>query len=130
MSGVLFVSYVEDERAMYSVGLRMAGFEITTYANPTLALDAAIVGQPDVVVTRLMQPGSDFDGIELTRLLRANSRTRSAAVLVITSRIAAVHRAAAAEAGADALCRSPVDRTNSPPRSAGLLHVEPSQPLR
>jgi DNA-binding response OmpR family regulator len=92
---------------MYSVGLRMAGFEITTYANPALALDAAIVGQPDVVVTRLMQPGFDVDGIELTRLLRANSRTRSAAVLVITSRIAAVHRAAAAQAGADALLSLP-----------------------
>jgi CheY-like chemotaxis protein len=104
---VLFVSYVEDERAMYSVGLRMAGFDITTYANPALALEAAIVGQPDIVVTRLMQPGSDVDGIQLTRLLRANSRTRSSAVLVITSRIAAVHRAAAAQAGADALVSLP-----------------------
>ena len=92
---------------MYSVGLRTAGFEITTYANPALALEAAVVGQPDIVVTRLMQPGFDVDGIELTRLLRRNPRTRSAAVLIITSRIAAVHRAAAAEAGADALVSLP-----------------------
>jgi len=104
---VLFVSYVEDERAMYSVGLRLAGFEIATYANPALALEAAIVGQPDIVVTRLMQPGSDVDGLELTRLLRADSRTRSTAVLVVTSRIAALHRTAAAQAGADALVSLP-----------------------
>jgi CheY-like chemotaxis protein len=104
---VLFVSYVEDEQTMYSVGLRTAGFEIATYANPTLAMEAAVVGQPDIVVTRLMQPGFDVDGVELTRLLRRNPRTRSAAVLVMTSRIAAVHRAAVAEAGADALVSLP-----------------------
>ena len=104
---VMFVSYVEDERTMYGVGLRTAGFDITTYANPALALEAAVVGQPDIVVTRLMQPGFDVDGIELTRLLRRNSRTRSAAIIVITSLIADVHRAAAAEAGADALVSLP-----------------------
>ncbi len=104
---VMFVSYVEDERTMYSVGLRTAGFEITTYANPAVALEAAVAGQPDIVVTRLMQPGFDVDGIELTRLLRRNPRTHSAAVLVITSRIATVHQAAATEAGADALVSLP-----------------------
>jgi CheY-like chemotaxis protein len=103
----LLVSYVEDERALYGEALGAAGFGVRAFADPSQALDAAIEWQPDIVVTRILQPGSVLDGLELTRRIRQHPRTRSAAVLVITSLIAKAYRTAAAEAGADALVPLP-----------------------
>lgn len=101
------VSYVPDEREMYGEALKIAGFDVRTFADPLSALDAAVAAQPGVVVTRILQPGFDVDGLELTRRIRRDQRTHSAAVLVITSLNANTHRAAAAEAGCDRLLTLP-----------------------
>ena len=101
------VSYVPDERRMYSEALKSAGFEVRTFADPIEALDAAVGAQPAVVVTRILQPGFDVDGLELTRRIRRHPRTHEAAVLVITSLNAHTHRAAAVEAGCDRLLMLP-----------------------
>lgn len=101
------VTYVPDEREMYGEALKIAGFDVRTFADPIEALDAAVAAQPGVVVTRILQPGFDVDGLELTRRIRRNQRTHSAAVLVITSLNANTHRAAAVEAGCDRLLMLP-----------------------
>ena len=101
------VSYVEDEREMYGEAMKLAGFEVRTFADPSQALTAAIADQPGIVVTRILQPGFDLDGLELTRRIRRHPRTQGAAVVAITSLIANVHRAAAAEAGCDTLLALP-----------------------
>jgi len=103
----LFVSYVEDERALYGDALSAAGFGVQAFADPSHALDAAITWQPDVVVTRILPPGSAVDGLEFIRRIRQHPRTRNAVILVITSLIAKTCGIAATEAGADALMPLP-----------------------
>lgn len=101
------VSYVPDEREMYGEALKIAGFDVRTFADPFNALDAAVSTQPGVVVTRILQPGFAVDGLELARRIRRHPRTHGAAVLVITSLNANTHRAAAVEAGCDRLLMLP-----------------------
>ena len=101
------VSYVPDEREMYGEALKIAGFDVRTFANPFHALETAVAERPGVVVTRILQPGFDVDGLELTRRIRRDQRTRSAAILAITSLNANTHRAAAVEAGCDRLLMLP-----------------------
>jgi CheY-like chemotaxis protein len=122
----LFVSYVEDERALYGDALAAAGFQVHSFADPSHARDAAITWQPDVFVTRILQLGSAVDGLEFTRRIRQHPRTRNAAVLVITSLIAKGYRAAAADAGPMLSCPSRVCRMNSSLRSRGSLRVDRS----
>ena len=101
------VSYVEDERDLYGQALKRACFDVRTFADPSRALAAAIASQPDVIVTRILQPGFDFDGLELMRRIRRHPKAQRAAVLAITSLIANAQRTGAADAGADALLALP-----------------------
>lgn len=103
----LVVSYVEDERDMYGQMLSRAGFSVLTFTDPNRALEAAIFLQPAVVITRILQPGTGFDGLQLTRQLRARARTEDAAVIAITSLFAARYEKAAIEAGCDTLISLP-----------------------
>lgn len=99
---VLLVNYVADERAMYGDALRAAGFAVQTCEDPIRALDDAIAHQPQVVITRIVQPGFAIDGIELARRIKQHERTRDAAVIITTARIEPSYRSAAAAAGCDA----------------------------
>jgi two-component system, cell cycle response regulator DivK len=103
----LVVSYVEDERDMYGEMLTRAGFSVLTFTDPGRALEAAMFLQPAAVITRILQPGTGFDGLQLTRQLRTHARTENAAVIAITSLFAARYKKAAIEAGCDALVSLP-----------------------
>ena len=99
---VLLVNYVDDERDMYGDALRAAGFAVQTSNDPIRALNDAFVQQPDVVITRIVQPGFAINGIELTRRLKAHKNTRATLVIITTARIESDYRTAAAAAGCDA----------------------------
>ena len=95
------LSYVEDEREMYGTALWAAGFLVTVFLDPLLALEQAFLNNPDVFVARLLQPGQPIDGIELTRRLRSYERTQRLGVVIITSHIEPSYRDAALCAGCD-----------------------------
>lgn len=81
---VLLVSYVEDERIMYGATLRAAGLDAHACADPVAAIDA-LSWRPDVVVTRILQPGAPFDGLELVRRIRRHREARHAVIIGLTS---------------------------------------------
>jgi CheY-like chemotaxis protein len=95
------LSYVEDEREMYGAALWAAGFLVTVFLDPLLALEQALSSHPDVLVARVLQPGQAIDGIELTRRLRSDRRTERLGVVLITSHIEPAYRDAALGAGCD-----------------------------
>ena len=99
---ILLVDYVDDERGMYAEGLRAAGFSVDTCRDAGRALERAVATAPRVVVTRVRQP-ADVDGIELARQFKADARTRTIVVVVITSHIGPELRARSARSGCDAL---------------------------
>jgi two-component system OmpR family response regulator len=65
------VLVVDDEPAitdLLSTALRYMGYQVTTAATGTAALEAAATGNPDLVVLDVMLP--DLDGFEVCRRLR------------------------------------------------------------
>lgn len=96
------MNYVEDEREMYGDALHAAGFDVTVCADPTCALEQAATVRPDVVVTRILQPHSPIDGIELARQIKQDPRTTDTAIVVTTARIEPHYREAASAVGCDA----------------------------
>jgi two-component system cell cycle response regulator DivK len=95
---VLIVDDCPDTRAMYGDCLAAQGFTVTGAASAAAALQAVATIHPDVIVTDLMLPGG-MNGLELTRRLRLDDRTRDVPIVLLTGSVADDNRELAAEAG-------------------------------
>jgi CheY-like chemotaxis protein len=103
---VLIVEDDRDGRRLFVEWLEQAGFEVAEAHNGLQALERAVDGAPDVVVTDLNIPG--IDGFELTRRLRLDPRTRDVPVLAVTGYAAfAADPSRAQRAGIDAVLTKP-----------------------
>jgi CheY-like chemotaxis protein len=79
------VLIVEDDletRRFYTDAFANEGFRTQQAHNGRQALEKAIEGLPDLVLTDIAVPG--IDGIELCRQLRAHDRTHAVPVLAVT----------------------------------------------
>jgi CheY-like chemotaxis protein len=103
---VLLVEDDREGRRMYADWLTQAGFLVEEAHNGLQALERAIDGVPDVVVTDLNIPG--IDGFELTRRLKQDPKTRHVPVLAVTGYAAfAADPGRARRAGCDAVLPKP-----------------------
>jgi len=98
---VLLVTLFDDERAIYSTYLRSCGFEVLTPDSPAHALAIAVEALPDVVVTRILQPGQSMNGLELLRRLKQHPLCSHIPVIIITSLMQPELRVEARESGSD-----------------------------
>ncbi len=98
---VLLVTLFNDERAIYCTYLRSQGFEVLTADGPEHALALAAQALPDVVVTRILQPGQSMNGFELLRRLKQHATTAHIPVVVITTLMQPEFCAEATESGCD-----------------------------
>jgi len=105
---VLLVSYVEDERIVYGVSLRAAGLDTYACTDPAAAI-AALPWRPDVVVTRILQPGAPFDGLELIRRIRRHPDTCLAPVIALTSFVGTFQGISSEASAPDAVLLLPCD---------------------
>jgi signal transduction histidine kinase len=80
-------------------------FKVLTAPDGLRGLEIALREQPSLVVTDLMMPG--MDGLELTRRLRADPRTRHIPVLMLTARGALDDRVKGLETGVSAYLTKP-----------------------
>jgi CheY-like chemotaxis protein len=96
---VLLIDRFLEEEQMYAVCFRAAGFDVTALADLHRAVERAVECRADLIVTRIRQPGSDLDGLEVARRLRQNMATRDIPVVIITSMIDRKYREAAAQVG-------------------------------
>src|SRR2546427_12324200 len=76
---VLIVDDVEDNRRIYAMFLQFEGFEVTTAVDGHDALNQARAHPPDLVVMDLAIPR--LDGLEVTRTLKRDGRTRAISVI-------------------------------------------------
>lgn len=93
---------VEDEHAIAEVleyNLLKAGFEVDTEPRGDTALESIRRHAPDLLVLDLMLPG--LDGLELTRILKGNSKTASIPIVMLTARGEELDRIVGLELGAD-----------------------------
>ena len=85
--------------------LERAGFEVSVQSDGRRALDAALADPPDVLVLDVMLP--EMDGYEILRRLRADKRSESVPVLMLTAKGQRADRDTAIECGADMFIAKP-----------------------
>ena len=88
--------------------LSMEGFEVTSASDGPSGLDAALRGQPDLVVCDVMMPG--FDGHELLRRFRAEPAGKRTPFIFVTARAERADLRAGMDLGADDYLTKPFTR--------------------
>src|SRR6185503_7529935 len=96
------VLVVEDETDLVRTleyNFRQAGFEVFTATSGADGLRLAAAKNPDLVLLDLMLP--DIQGTEVCRQLKADPKTRTTPVIILTARGEEVDRVVGFEIGAD-----------------------------
>jgi len=103
---ILLVEDQESIRSMIETLVQARGHEVETASDGAAALEAARERVPDVLLLDLMMPGA-FDGMEVCRRLRAEERTRTLPIVIVSAVTEAATREAALSAGANAYFTKP-----------------------
>jgi two-component system, OmpR family, phosphate regulon response regulator OmpR len=111
----------DDSRLTDMVGgyLRNNGFEIETAGSLAAAREQLKAGQFDALVLDLMLP--DGDGLDYTRELRSQARTRRTPLLMLTARGEPMDRIVGLEIGADDYLPKPFEPRELLARVKALL---------
>jgi two-component system alkaline phosphatase synthesis response regulator PhoP/two-component system response regulator VicR len=79
---------VDDEKnilTLVKINLERAGYEVTTANNGREALKAVEAELPDLIVLDIMMP--EIDGLEVLRTLKADQKTSSIPVIMLTAKV-------------------------------------------
>lgn len=102
---ILIVDDTADTREMYSLYFRANGFTVLTADDGEAGLNAAATQRPDVIVMDVSMPR--MDGITAIRRLKADQRSRSIPVILLTGYPERAIREGGLEAGAAAFLTKP-----------------------
>ena len=103
---VLLVEDNADNRFIYSAMLRHAGYDVILASNGHEGLEFGRTRAPHLVLMDLSLPG--LDGLEVTRLLKADEATRAMPIVALTAHALPADRVRALEAGCDAYLAKPI----------------------
>jgi two-component system, OmpR family, response regulator MtrA len=101
------VLLVEDDpsiREVATLGLRAAGFDVTSAPDGPMGLERFRADSPDLVLLDIMLPG--LDGLEVCRAIRRESTTP---VVMLTARGDTIDVVVGLEAGADDYVKKPFE---------------------
>ncbi len=99
MSKILVVDDEPDISELITLHLMREGHECVCITNGLQVMNAVIDHSPDLVVLDIMLPGQD--GVSAFKRLRADSRTRSVPVIMLTARAQVSDKINGLELGAD-----------------------------
>ena len=85
--------------------LERSGFDVATTTNGRQALEVALSDTPDILILDVMLP--ELDGYEVLRRLRADARTKTLPVLMVTAKGPREDRETAMKCGADMFITKP-----------------------
>jgi CheY-like chemotaxis protein len=102
---ILVVDDVADNRLMYAEYLEYAGYHVAQAGTGTEALVQARELMPALIVMDLSMP--DMDGLEATRRLKIDLRTRGSLILVVSGYALGKAEQQSWEAGADGFLSKP-----------------------
>ena len=104
---VLFVDDYPDALAVWSIFLRMSGYDVTVTGDGLKAVDLAHTTHPDIVILDLDLPG--LTGCEVARHLRDDDDTSGIPLIAVTGHSEAAYVADARDAGFDAILTKPCE---------------------
>jgi len=96
-----------DTREGFAEYLRWQGYDVRTAASAREFRELIAETLPGAIVMDLVMPGTD--GFALTREIKADPRTRSVPVLVVSASVRPQDRESAERAGSDAFLPKPCD---------------------
>jgi PleD family two-component response regulator len=99
--------------------LAVAGHAVRTASSGEEALAAVAEQLPDLILLDVMMPG--IDGFEVARRLKADSRTRSIPIIMVTALEDNESRLKGLEMGAEDFLSKPVNRAELQMRVKNLL---------
>ena len=102
---VLVAEDDEDILALVAYCLERAGYDVITATNGEDAANLAAAERPDLAVLDVMMPR--LDGYAVTRRIRADERTATMPVILLTARVQEADVARGFEAGADDYIKKP-----------------------
>lgn len=95
---ILAIDDEKDILKLLQYNLEKEGYEVLTSASGEEGLSLAQSRKPDLVLLDLMLPG--MDGLEIAKLLKADSRTRSIPILMLTAKSSEIDQVVGLELGA------------------------------
>jgi len=104
---VLLVEPARDEREMYAEHLGEHGMRVTCAVNLVHAFELAGADRPHVVVIEPCWRHSTDLGLALIRAMRADTRTQTIPIVVVSGHAFSHERTAALEAGCESFFQKP-----------------------
>jgi len=98
-STVLVIDDEKDLLELVEYNLRKEHLEVQTASDGQTGLELAFKHRPSLVILDLMMPG--IGGMDVCRQLRADSRTSTVPIIMLTARAAETDRIVGLEVGAD-----------------------------
>lgn len=106
MATILVVEDHQVTQRVLSKRLRNDGHEVMTADNGRQALEHLASARIDLIISDIAMP--EMDGLELLDHIRADPRTKSIPVIMLTTSVLDDHRKTAREKGANAFLEKPV----------------------
>jgi CheY-like chemotaxis protein len=107
MARILLVDDYPDALEVWSLYLKMCGFDVVTASDGAEALDAAVHHRPDIAILDLEMPG--MSGYELARRLRADATTSAIPLIAVSGHSQPSRIEEARKAGCDLVLTKPCD---------------------
>lgn len=101
MKKILIVDDQIEVRELVQVTLEIGDYQILTAENGQEAIEIAQTEYPDVVLLDIMMPGSNVDGLEACRRLKADPKTAGITVVMLSAKGQESDIVAGRAAGAD-----------------------------
>jgi len=86
MKKILIVDDQIEVRELVQVTLEIGDYQILTAENGQEAIGIAEAEHPDIILMDIMMPGSDVDGLEACRRLKANPGTADITIVMLSAK--------------------------------------------